>query len=50
MLTTSIFAVALVAGSAIAQSTTTGSTGTTALNFTYIDIANVDPQEAGEFP
>ncbi|KFY80797.1 hypothetical protein V499_00379 [Pseudogymnoascus sp. VKM F-103] len=49
MLTTSIFAVALVAGSAIAQTTTTGSTGTTALNFTYIDIANVDPQEAASW-
>ncbi|OBT92016.1 hypothetical protein VE01_10307 [Pseudogymnoascus verrucosus] len=49
MLTTSIFAVALAAGSAIAQTTTTGSTGTTALNFTYIDIANVDPQEAASW-
>ncbi|OBT64329.1 hypothetical protein VE03_06787 [Pseudogymnoascus sp. 23342-1-I1] len=45
MLTTSIFAVALVAGSAIAQSTT----GSTALNFTYIDVANVDPQEAASW-
>ncbi|ELR09019.1 hypothetical protein VC83_00264 [Pseudogymnoascus destructans] len=49
MLTTSIFALALVAGSAIAQSTTTGSTGSTALNFTYLDIANVDPQEAASW-
>ncbi|OBT42458.1 hypothetical protein VE00_07931 [Pseudogymnoascus sp. WSF 3629] len=49
MLTTSIFAVALVAGSAIAQSTTTGSTGSTALNFTYVDIASVDPQEAASW-
>ena len=48
MLTTSNFAVALVAGSAIAQSTTT--TGATALNYTYIDISTVDPQVAGEFP
>ncbi|KAL5346548.1 hypothetical protein ACLOAV_008819 [Pseudogymnoascus australis] len=46
MLTTSIFAVALVAGSAIAQSTSTGST---ALNYTYIDVANVDPQEAASW-
>ncbi|OBT83644.1 hypothetical protein VE02_08033 [Pseudogymnoascus sp. 03VT05] len=46
MLTTSIFAVALAAGSAIAQSTSTGST---ALNFTYIDVANVNPQEAASW-
>ncbi|OBT73300.1 hypothetical protein VF21_08458 [Pseudogymnoascus sp. 05NY08] len=46
MLTTSIVAVALVASSAIAQSTSTGST---ALNFTYIDVANVNPQEAASW-
>ncbi|KFZ24106.1 hypothetical protein V502_01414 [Pseudogymnoascus sp. VKM F-4520 (FW-2644)] len=47
MLTTSIFAVALVAGSAIAQSTST--TGTTTLNYTYIDISSVDPQVAASW-
>ncbi|KFY24973.1 hypothetical protein V491_01950, partial [Pseudogymnoascus sp. VKM F-3775] len=42
MLTTSILAVALVAGSAVAQSTS--STGSIALNTTYIDLTTIDPQ------
>ncbi|KFY08155.1 hypothetical protein V492_06490 [Pseudogymnoascus sp. VKM F-4246] len=46
MLSASILAVALVAGSAVAQTATQGST---ALNFTYIDVANVDPQEAASW-
>lgn len=45
MLTTSVLAVALVAGSAVAQSTT----GTVTLNTTYIDVATLDPQITGEF-
>ncbi|KFY36812.1 hypothetical protein V495_07590 [Pseudogymnoascus sp. VKM F-4514 (FW-929)] len=46
MLTTSILAVALVAGSAVAQTATKGST---ALNFTYIDPTTVDPQIAASW-
>lgn len=45
MLSASIVAVALLAGSAIAQS----KTGSTALNFTYFDPASVDPQQAASW-
>jgi hypothetical protein len=46
MLSTSIVAVALLAGFAVAQSTA----GSTALNLTYVDPASVDPQTAGKSP